>query len=169
MLNGTKAFVTSGGEADVYMTVVRTNPQQRGPDGQSVLVIEKGSPGPCFGTRYERMGCRATSPGEPIFEDCRVPAANLLGTEGGYMRMMMPIGGASQLGTAAVSLGIAQAALEAAVKYAKEGLQVGKQPLTQYQAVRHMLVDMSTAVDAARALVYGAASTMDSGPPGTAR
>ena len=166
VLNGVKAFVTSGGEADVYMTVVRTNPQQPGPDGQSIMVIEKGSPGFSFGTIYERMGCRATSPGELIFEDCRVPAANLLGTEGGYMRMMMPIGGASQLGTAAISLGIAQAALEASVKYAKERLQVGKQPLTQYQAVKHMLADMSTVVDAARALVYGAASTTDSGPPG---
>ena len=82
------------------------------------------------------------------------------------MAVMGIIGGRSQLGTAAISMGIAQAAVEAATKYAKERLQVGKQPLTQYQAVRHLLVEMSTAVDAARALLYRAAFNLDSGPPG---
>jgi butyryl-CoA dehydrogenase len=166
VVNGSKVFITSGEEADVYMTVVRTNPQQPGPGGQSVLVIEKGSQGFSFGTAYERVGFRGTSPRELIFEGCRVPKANLLGVEGGYMGLIMPIGGRSQLGTSAISLGIAQAAVEAAIKYAKERLQVGKQPLTQYQAVKHMLVEMSTAVDAARALIYRAAVNLDSGPPG---
>lgn len=166
LVNGSKTFITSGEEADVYVTVVRTNPQQPGPGGQSLLLIEKGTPGFSFGTGYERMGFRGTSPRELIFEDCRVPKANLLGGEGGYMPTMMVTGGSGQLGIAAISLGIAQAALEATVKYAKERLQVGKQPLTQYQAVKHLLVDMSTVVDAARAITYRAAVILDSGPPG---
>jgi len=165
VVNGTKIFITSGEEADVYMTVVRTNPQQPGPAGQSLLLIEKGSPGLSFGTKYERMGFRGTSPRELTFTDCRVPKANLLGAEGEFMRVMMPIGGTSLLGSAAISLGIAQSALEAAIKYAKEKLQVGKQLLTQYQAIKHMLVEMNTAVDAARALIYCAAYGLDSGAP----
>jgi alkylation response protein AidB-like acyl-CoA dehydrogenase len=163
VVNGSKVFVTSGEEADVYMTMVRTDPQQPGPAGQSLLLIEKGTSGFSFGSRYERMGFRGTSPRELIFEDCRVPRGNLLGTQ---MQIMPATGGGEQLATAAISLGIAQVALEAAIKHAKERLQVGRQPLTHYQAVRHMLVEMSTAVDAARAFIYRAAFNFDSGPPG---
>lgn len=166
VVNGSKVFITSGEEADLYVTVVRTNPEQPGPFGQSYLLIEKGFPGFSFGARYERMGFRGTSPRELIFEDCRVPKANLLGTEGGYMGIQMAIGGGSQLVVAAISLGIAQVAVEAAIKYAKERLQVGQQPLTAYQVVKFMLVDISTAVDAARAMIYRAAFTVDNGPPG---
>jgi alkylation response protein AidB-like acyl-CoA dehydrogenase len=166
VVNGTKVFITSGGEADIYMTVVRTNPQQLGPTGLSLLLIEKESPGLSFGTKYERMGFRGISPRELTLTDCRVPKTNLLGAEGEFMKVMMLIGGTSVLGSAAISLGIAQSALEAAVKYAKEKLQAGKQPLTQYQTVKHMLVEMSTAVDAARATIYYAASGLDSGAPG---
>jgi butyryl-CoA dehydrogenase len=166
VVNGSKVFITSGEEADLYVTVVRTNPEQPGPFGQSVLLIEKGSPGFSFGTRYERMGFRGTAPRELIFEDCRVPKANLLGGEGGYMGIQMAIGGESQLVVAAISLGIAQVAVEAAIKYAKERLQVGQQPLTAYQAVKFILVEMSTAVDAARALLYRAAFALNSAPPG---
>jgi len=166
LVNGSKVFITSGEEADVYAVVVKTNPQQPGPFGQSYLLMEKGSPGFSLGSGYQRMGFRGTSPRELIFEDCRVPKANLLGGEGGFMGIQMAIGGGSQLGVAAISLGIAQAAVDAAIKYAKERLQVGQQPLTTYQAVKFMLVDMSTAVDAARALVYRVAVAMDSAPPG---
>ena len=166
LLNGSKVFITSGGEADVYVIAVRTNPEQPGPGGQSLLLIEKGTPGFSFGTSYERMGFRGTSARELIFEDCRVPKTHLLGGEGGYLLVMMVTAGSGQLGVAAISLGIAQGALEATLKYAKERLQVGKQPLTQYQVVRHHLVDMSTAVDAARVMTYWAACLLDSGPPG---
>ena len=166
LVNGSKIFITSGQEADVYVVVVRTNPEQPGPFGQSMLLMEKGSPGFSFGTRYERMGFRGTSPRELILEDCRVPKGNLLGAEGGFMGIQMAIGGGSQLGVAAISLGIAQVAVEAAIKYAKERLQVGQQPLTAYQAVKFILVEMSTAVDAARALLYRAAFALDSAPPG---
>lgn len=166
LVNGTKVFITSGGEADIYVTAVRTNPEQTGPFGQSMLLIEKGSPGFSFGTKYERMGFRGTSPQELIFEDCRVPKANLLGGEGGFLAVHMVFGGGLQLGTAAISLGIAQVAVETAINYAKERLQVDQQPLFSYQAVKFMLVEMSTAVDAARALVYRAAVKLDSEPPG---
>jgi alkylation response protein AidB-like acyl-CoA dehydrogenase len=165
LVNGSKNFITSGEEADIHVVVVRTNPEQPGPFGQSVLLIEKGSPGFSLGTRYDRMGFRGTSPRELIFEDCLVPKANLLGGEGGFLGIWMAIGGGMMLSIAALSLGIAQVALEAAIKYAKERLQP-TQPLTAYQAVRFMLVDMSTTVDAARALTYRAAFTLDSGPPG---
>ncbi len=165
LVNGCKVFITSGEEADVYVTVVRTNPEQSGPGGQSYLLIEKGSPGFSFGTRYERMGFRGTSPRELIFEDCRVPKGNLLGAEGGFMGIQTAIAEGMMLDAAAISLGIAQAAVEAAIKYAKERLQPA-QPLTAYQAVRFMLVDMSTTVDAARAFLYRTAFALDSGPPG---
>jgi butyryl-CoA dehydrogenase len=165
LVNGTKVFITSGGEADLYVVGVRTNPEKPGPDGQSMLLIEKGTAGFSIGTKYDRMGFRGTSPRELIFDNCHVPKANLLGGEGGYMLIMMAIGGLSQLGIAAISLGIAQVAVDAAIKYAKERLQAG-QPLTTYQAVKFMLVEMSTAVDAARALIYRAAYNLDYGPPG---
>ena len=165
LVNGTKSFVTSGEEADVYVTVVRTNLEQPGPMGESILLIEKGSPGFSFGTGYERMGFRGTSPRELIFEDCRVPKANLLGAEGGFMMIMSAISGGMMLGAAAISLGIAQIATEASIKYAKERLQPA-QPLTAYQAVKFMLVDMSIAVDAARAMLYQAAGALDSAAPG---
>ncbi len=166
MVNGTKVFVTSGGEADLYVVVVRTNPDQLGPFGQSILLIENGTPGFSIGTDYDRMGFRGTSPRELIFEDCRVPSANLLGSEGGYMPIQSAIGGPGQLSVAAISLGIAQAALDAAIRYAKERLQVGQQPLTAHQAVKSMLVEMSTVVDAARALIYRASFNVDNAPPG---
>ncbi len=167
MVNGTKAFVTNGEEADVHVTVVRTNPEQLGPMGQSLLLIEKGSPGFSFGTKYERMGFRGTSSQELIFEDCPVPKANLLGSEGQFLMIMGAISGRGLLGASAISLGIAQAALEASIRYAKERLQPA-QPLTAYQVVKFMLVDMSTIVDAARALTYQAAVALDSVSPGAA-
>lgn len=165
-INGTKAFVTSCEEADVYAVVVRTNPNQPGPMGQSYLLVEKGRTGLSFGNKYDRMGFRGTSPRDLIFENCRVPKANLLGGEGGFMGIQMAIGGSGQVAAAAISLGIAQAAVESAIKHAKERLQVGQQPLTAYQAIKFMLVEMSTIVDAARALVYCAAVAFDSPPPG---
>ncbi|MFW6150830.1 MAG: acyl-CoA dehydrogenase family protein [Chloroflexota bacterium] len=166
VVNGSKVFITSGEEADVYVTAVRTNPQQPGPTGQSYLVIDKGTAGFTFGTRYDRMGFRGTASRELIFDNCRVPRGNLLGAENGFMGMQMAIGGQMQLSVAATSLGIAAAALEAAMRYARERLQVGKQPLMSYQAVKFMLVDMSTAVDAARAMVHRAAAVVDSRRPG---
>jgi len=165
LVNGTKIFVTSGEEADVYVTVVRTNLEQPGPMGQSILLIEKGSPGFSFGSTYERMGFHGVSPRELIFEDCRVPKANLLGGEGGFMMIMGAISGRMMLGAAATSLGIAQIATEASIKYAKERLQPA-QPLTAYQTVKFTLVDMITAVDAARAFTYRAAVAMDNAAPG---
>ena len=165
LVNGTKVFVTSGGEADVYVTTVRTNPEQPGPMGQSMLLIEKGNLGFSFGARYERMGFHGVSPRELIFENCRVPKANLLGAERGFMMIMSAISGEMMLGAAAISLGIAQIATEASIKYAKERLQPA-QPLTTYQAVKFMLVDMSTAVDAARAMIYQTAVALDSATPG---
>jgi len=166
VVNGTKVFITSGEEADIYLVVVRTDPDQPGPMGQSKLLIEKGTPGFSFGTSYNRMGFRGTSPRELIFEDCRVPKSNLIGGEGGFMNVQMAIGARALLEVAAISLGIAQVATEAATKYAKERLQVGQQPLTSHQTVRFTLAEMSTAVDAARAMVYRAAVLADNPPPG---
>ena len=165
LVNGTKSFITNGEEADIYVTVVRTNPEQPGPMGQSMLLIEKGSPGFSFGTKYERMGFHGVSPRDLIFEDCRVPKANLLGPEGGFMMIMGTMSRGMMLGASAISLGIAQIATETSTKYAKERLQP-TQPLTAHQVVKFMLVDMSTAVDAARALTYRAAVALDSAAPG---
>ena len=167
LVNGTKAFITNGEEADIYVTIVRTNLEQPGPMSQSLLLIEKGTPGFSFGREYRRMGFHGVSPRELIFEDCRVPKANLVGPEGGFMMIQGDISRGMMLGAAAISLGIAQIALEATIKYAKERLQPA-QPLNAYQAVKFMLVDMSTAVDAARALTYRAAVALDSAAPGAA-
>jgi len=166
VVNGSKVFITSGEQAEVHFVAVRTNPEQPGPGGQSYLFVEKGNPGFSLGESYERMGFRGVSPRELVFEDCRVPKDNLVGGEGGYLGIQLMTGGSIVIGAAAVSLGIAQVAVEASIKYAKERLQVGKQPLTSYQAVKFMLIEMSTAVDVARAMVYQAAAALSGGPGG---
>ena len=130
------------------------------------MAIEKGTAGFSLGAAYDRMGFRGTAPRELIFEDCRVPRSSILGGEGGYLPLQSVTGRGGQLATAAIALGLARAAADAATKYAKERLQVGKQPLTSYQGIKFMLVDITTAVDAAQALVYLAARGSESAPPG---
>jgi len=162
VLNGTKLWITGGGEAEIYTVVVMTNPA-KGPRGSSVLIVEKDTPGFSFGKKEDKMGIRASSTRELIFEDCRVPAANLIGREGTGFIVAMRTFDASRPGVAAQAVGIAQGALDLAVDYAITRRQFGS-PVSSFQGLRFLLADMAMKVEAARALVYATARYVDSNP-----
>jgi alkylation response protein AidB-like acyl-CoA dehydrogenase len=161
VLNGAKQFITNGGEAEIYSVVVMTDPA-RGSRGASVLILEKGTPGFSFGKKEKKMGIRASSTRELVFHDCRVPQENLIGKEGQGFVIAMRTLDRSRPGVGAQAVGIAQGALEAAVDYSRQRIQFGH-PISAIQAVQHMLADMATNLEAARALVYAAARTLDAG------
>jgi alkylation response protein AidB-like acyl-CoA dehydrogenase len=162
VLNGTKLWITGGGEAELYSVVVMTNPA-KGPRGSSLIVVEKGTPGFAFGKKEDKMGIRASATRELIFEDCRVPAANLIGREGTGFIVAMRTFDASRPGVAAQAVGIAQGALDLAVDYAITRRQFGS-PVSSFQGLRFLLADMAMRVEAARALVYATARHVDSNP-----
>lgn len=155
VLNGSKIFTTNGGEAETYVVFAATN-KAAGPKGISAFILEKGMPGFTFGKKEIKMGIRASVQRELIFRDCRVPAANLLGKEGEGFKIAMTTLDGGRIGVAAQSVGLAQGALDEAIKYAKQRVQFGK-PLATFQAVNFLLADMATKVDAARLLTYRAA------------
>lgn len=161
VLNGTKQFITNGGEAEIYSVVVMTDPA-RGSRGASALIVEKGTPGFTFGKKEKKMGIRASSTRELVFHDCHVPGDNLIGREGQGFIIAIRTLDRSRPGVAAQAVGIAQGALEASVDYARQRIQFGH-PISAIQAVQHMLADMATQVEAARALVYSVARTIDAG------
>ncbi len=161
VLNGTKQFITNGGEAEIYTVVVMTD-AAKGSRGASALVVEKGTPGFTFGKKEKKMGIRSSSTRELVFRDCRVPAENLISREGMGFIVAMRTLDRSRPGVGAQALGIAQGALEAAVEYAQQRVQFGH-PISAIQAVQHMLANMATDLEAARALVYATARTIDAG------
>ncbi|GAI97717.1 unnamed protein product, partial [marine sediment metagenome] len=161
ILNGTKRFITNGGEADLY-TVIALTDKERGIRGASSILVEKGTPGFSFGRKEKKMGIRTSATRELIFEDCFVPAENLIGRQGAGFAQAMRLFEMSRPGIGAQALGLAQGALEAAVEHAKERIQFGH-PIISFQAVQHMLANMATDIEAARALVYATARTIDSG------
>ena len=161
VLNGTKQWITNGGEADVYTVVAITN-KEKGPRGASALIVEKGTPGFEFGKKENKMGIRASATRELVFQDCRVPKENLLGREGMGFIVAMKTLDQSRPGVASQALGIAAGALEEAVQYSRERRQFGKS-ISSFQGVQFMLANMATQVEAARALVYSAARHIDSG------
>lgn len=160
VLNGTKLWITNGGEAEIYTVVALTNPS-KGPRGASVLVVEKGTPGFSFGKKEDKMGIRASATRELVFQDCRVPVENLLGKEGTGFITAMKTFDASRPGVGAQAVGIAQGALDLAVKYAMERKQFGH-PVSSFQGLRFLLAEMAMKVEAARALVYAVARHIDS-------
>jgi len=160
ILNGTKQFITNGGEADLY-TIITLTDKEKGIRGASAILVEKDTPGFTFGRKEKKLGIRTSVTRELVFEDCRVPAANLIGREGTGFPMAMRLFDRSRPGIGAQALGLAQGALEAALEYAKQRNQFG-QPIISFQAVGHMLANMATDIEAARALVYAAARTVDS-------
>jgi butyryl-CoA dehydrogenase len=161
VLNGTKQWITNGGEAEIYTVVALTDPK-KGPRGASVLVVEKDTPGFTFGKKEDKMGIRASATRELHFEDCRVPVGNLLGREGTGFITAMKTFDASRPGVGAQALGIAQGALDLAVDYSIERRQFGH-PISSFQGLRFMLADMAMKVEAARALIYSVARHIDSG------
>ena len=161
IINGTKQWITNGGEADVYTVFAATSPE-RGARGISAFIVEKGTKGFEFGKKENKLGIRASATRELIFTDCSVPKENLLGSEGmGFITAMRTFD-QSRPAVGAQAVGVAQAALEEAVNYSKIRQQFG-QPISSFQGIQHMLADMATQVEAARALVYHAAKVIDSG------
>lgn len=160
-LNGTKQWITNGGEAEIY-TVIAMTDKSRGSRGASALILEKGIPNFSFGKKEKKMGIRASTTRELIFQDCQIPKENLLGKEGiGFLVAMRTLD-VSRPGVAAQALGIAQGALDEALKYSRERVQFG-QTISSFQAIQHMLADMATQIEASRALVYATARMIDSG------
>ena len=162
VLNGTKQWITNGGEAQIY-TIVAITDRSKGARGASMLVVEQGDPGFTCGPKEKKMGIRASSTTELIFKDCRIPKDRLIGRKGtGFITVMKTLD-SSRPGIAALGLGLAQGALDEAASYAKQRIQFGK-PIMAFQAVQHMLADMAIQLEAARALVYGAARHIDAHP-----
>jgi butyryl-CoA dehydrogenase len=161
VLNGTKQFITNGGEAELYTVIAMTDPT-RGSRGASAFVIEKGTPGFSFGKKEKKMGIRSSATRELIFRNCRVPEENLIGREGTGFIIAMRTVDRSRPGVGAQAVGIAQGALEAAVDYARQRIQFGH-PISSFQAVQHMLANMAIELEAARTLVYAVARTIDAG------
>ena len=155
IINGTKIFNTNGGEAEIEIIFAVTD-KAAGFRGMSAFIVEKGTPGLSFGKKEIKMGIRSSVQREVILENCRVPAANLLGKEGEGFKIAMATLDGGRIGVAAQSVGLAQGALEAAIKYAKERVQFGK-PISANQAISFKLADMATKVEYARLLTYRAA------------
>jgi alkylation response protein AidB-like acyl-CoA dehydrogenase len=159
VLNGTKQWITNGGEAEIYSIIAMTD-RSRGPRGASALVLEKGTQGFDFGKKEKKMGIRASATRELVFRDCFVPKENLIGKEGMGFIVTMRTFDRTRPGVGAQGVGLAQGALDEAVRYAREREQFEKK-IISFQAVQHMLADMATLVEAARALVYSVARYVD--------
>jgi butyryl-CoA dehydrogenase len=161
LLNGTKQFITNGGEAELY-TIIALTDKNKGARGASAFLVEKGTPGFTFGKKEKKLGIRASATRELVFKNCLVPEANLIGKAGLGFLMTMKLLDRSRPGIGAQAVGLAQGALEAAVDYAEERVQFGH-PIISLPVVQDKLAGMAILVEAARALVYAAARTADSG------
>lgn len=162
IVNGSKIFITNGKEAETYIVFARTDKDAKKHHGISAFIIEKGTPGFSFGKKEEKMGIRASLTYELVFENCRIPKANLLGEEGKGFKVAMKTLDGGRIGIAAQALGIAQGALEAAVNYSKERKQFDT-AIANFQGVQFQLADMATQIEAARLLVYKAAYRASNG------
>lgn len=162
VLNGSKQWITNGGEAEIYSIYAVTDPD-RGPRGVSCFVVEKGTEGFSFGKKEDKMGIRASATRELVFQDCRVPKENMLGRRGTGFFTAMKTFDQSRPGVAAQAVGIAAGALELAINYSRERKQFD-QPISAFQGLRFLLADMAMKVESARALVYSVARWIDSNP-----
>jgi alkylation response protein AidB-like acyl-CoA dehydrogenase len=164
VIDGAKQFITNAGVADIYIVVAVAEGDERG--RISAFIVEKGTPGFTFGRLEEKLGLHASATGELLFESCRIPAANLLGTEGEGDKLFLKTLDGGRIGIGSMALGLAQAAYEAASVYAKAREQFGR-PIGSFQGVAFKIADMATEIDAARLLVYRAAWLKDQGRPYT--
>ncbi|MBI4279059.1 MAG: acyl-CoA dehydrogenase family protein [Armatimonadetes bacterium] len=162
-LSGTKAFVTNGSLAGVYVVMAVTDPG-RGPDGISAFVFDRHTSGIQVGKEEDKLGMRSSDTAEVVFADCAVPGVLLLGEPGRGYRDAMRVLERARIGMGALAVGLAQAALEASVEYAGERKTFGR-PLADHQAIQHMIADMATEIEAARLLVLRAADLADRGKP----
>ncbi|TCU75479.1 butyryl-CoA dehydrogenase [Tissierella praeacuta] len=155
ILNGSKIFITNGGQADTYIIFAMTD-KSKGTRGISAFIVEKDCEGFSIGKIEEKMGIRASATAELIFQNCRIPKENLLGKEGEGFKIAMSTLDGGRIGIASQALGIAAGALDETVKYLKERQQFGR-PLSKFQGIQWMVADMATEIEAARLLVYRAA------------
>jgi alkylation response protein AidB-like acyl-CoA dehydrogenase len=162
VLNGTKQWITSGGEAEIYSVLAITD-RAKGPRGASFLIVEKGDPGFTFGKKEKKLGIRASATRELIFQDCRIPKERLIAREGMGFIIAMKTFDKSRPGIGALGVGLAQGAMDVAVEYARKREQFGK-PIISFQAIQHKLADMAIKIEASRALIYAAARYMDTDP-----
>jgi alkylation response protein AidB-like acyl-CoA dehydrogenase len=161
ILNGTKNFTTNGGFADLMIAFFSTD-REKGAKGISAFVVPKGTPGFEVGKHENKLGIRSSSTTEMVFTDCRVPGTSLLGQENKGLSIALATLDCGRIGIAAQAVGIAEAALEEAVKYAKERVQFGK-PLAEFEALQFMLADMAVDVEVAKTMLYKVAWMKDSG------
>jgi len=162
VLNGTKQWITNGGEAEIYSVLAITD-RNKGPRGASFFVVEKGDPGFSFGKKEKKLGIRASATRELVFQDCRIPGDRLIGREGMGFIIAMKTFDKSRPGIGALGVGLAQGALDVSVEYARKRVQFGK-PIISFQAIQHKLADMAIKTEAARALIYAAARHLDTDP-----
>jgi alkylation response protein AidB-like acyl-CoA dehydrogenase len=166
VLNGSKNFITNGRIADTAVVMTVTD-RAAGKKGISAIVVERGTPGFRAGKKEDKLGVRSSDTSELVFEDCRVPAGNLIGREGMGFVDTLKILDKGRVGIAAFSVGIAQAALEASMRYARERKQFGH-PIADFQAIQFKIAEMATKTEAARLLTWRAAATADAGKAHTA-
>ena len=167
ILNGTKQWITNGGEAEIYSILAITD-RAKGPRGASFFILEKGDPGFTFGKKEKKLGIRASSTRELVFQDCRIPKDRLIAREGMGFVIAMKTFDKSRPGIGILGVGLSQGALDIAVEYARKRIQFGK-PIISFQAIQHKLANMATKTEAARALVYCAARYMDTDPPDSSK
>jgi len=161
ILNGTKQWITNGGEAEIY-TVFALTDKTKGARGASCFIVEKGTEGFSFGKKEDKLGIRGSATRELVFDNCRIPKENLIGREGVGFMIAMKTFDKSRPMVGAQAVGIAQGAYEEAAKYAKERYQFGK-PISSFQSVQFMLADMATQIEAARALIMATSKMIDAG------
>src|SRR5207249_2864164 len=161
-VNGTKAWITHGGEADFYTTMVRTSPD--GGRGISCLLVPASTPGLTAGPPERKMGMTGSTTTQMIFDEARVPSSRLIGSEGDGLKLALSALSSGRLGIAACAVGLAQAALDEAVTDAKQRTQFGK-AIIEFQGLEFLLADMAAAVDSARATYLDAARRRDRGMP----
>jgi len=162
IVNGTKSFISGGGYSDVYVTMVRTGDDSA--SGISTLLIEKDTPGLSFGAQEKKMGWNSQPTAQVIFEDCKVPAENIIGSEGDGFKIAMKGLDGGRLNIAACSLGTAQSAFEKAVEYAGDREQFGKK-IQDFQSIQFKLADMATELEASRLMLRDAANKVDENTP----
>jgi len=162
LLNGSKIFITNGGEAEIYVVLARTDKDAKKHHGISAFIVEKGTEGFSFGKKEQKLGIRSSPTMEIVFENCRIPVDNLLGEEGQGFKVAMKTLDGGRIGIGSQAIGIAQGALEQAVAYAKERKQFDK-PIAAFQGISFQLADMATQIEAARLMVYNAAYRASAG------
>lgn len=167
IINGTKQWITNGGEAEIY-TIIAMTDKAKGARGASAFIVDKDTPGVSFGKKEDKLGIRGSATREVIFTDVKVPKENLLGKEGLGFIIAMKTFDHSRPGVAAQAVGIAQRAVDEAVRYSHERRQFGK-TISSFQGIQWMLADMATQVEASRAMIYSAARMVDSGAKNIAK